>query len=115
MVDQTLRGFIANIEANLPNEFLRINAPVKRDLDITSTVFELERNGKSPLLFFENVEGFDLPVVTNVAGNRDLLSVALNTPADRLPITYRERCQGYLPAETVNDAPWQEVILEAYT
>ncbi|MEC8726728.1 MAG: UbiD family decarboxylase [Pseudomonadota bacterium] len=112
MVDQTLRGFIANIEANLPNEFLRINAPVKRDLDITSTVFELERNGKSPLLFFENVEGFDLPVVTNVAGNRDLLSVALNTPADRLPITYRERCQGYLPAETVNDAPWQEVMLE---
>ena len=112
MVDQTLRGFIANIEENLPNEFLRITAPVKRDLDITSTVFELERNGKNPLLFFENVEGFDLPVVTNVAGNRDLLSVALNTSPDKLPTTYRERCQGYLPAETVNDAPWQEVILE---
>ena len=87
MVDQTLRGFIANIEKNLPNEFLRIGTPVKRDLDITSTVFELERNGRSPLLFFENVEGFDLPVATNVAGNRDLLSVALDTPADKLPIT----------------------------
>lgn len=112
MVDQTLRGFIANIEKNLPNEFLRIDTPVRRDLDITSTVFELERNGRSPLLFFENVEGFDLPVATNVAGNRDLLSVALDTPADKLPITYRERCQGYLPAETVNDAPWQDVMLE---
>lgn len=112
MVDQTLRGFIANIEKNLPNEFLKIGTPVKRDLDITSTVFELERNGRSPLLFFENVEGFDLPVVTNVAGNRELLSVALDTPADKLPITYRERCQGYLPAETVNDAPWQDVMLE---
>ncbi len=112
MVDQTLRGFIANIEKNLPNEFLRIGTPVQRDLDITSTVFELERNGRSPLLFFENVEGFDLPVATNVAGNRDLLSVALDTPADKLPVTYRERCQGYLPAETVNDAPWQDVMLE---
>lgn len=112
MTEQSLRGFVDMVRRDFPDDFVRISAPVRRDLDITSTVFELERSGRSPVVLFENVEGFDIPVVTNVAGNRRLLAAALGTTPDTLPQTYRERCQNYIPVERVGDAPWQEVVLE---
>jgi len=112
MTDQSLRGFLELVERDFPEEFVRISDPVRRELDITSTVFEFERNGRSPVVLFENVEGFGQPVVTNVAGNRRLLAAALGTTPVALPLTYRERCQNYTPVEVVGDAPWQEVVLE---
>ncbi|MPY69658.1 MAG: UbiD family decarboxylase [Alphaproteobacteria bacterium] len=112
MTDQSLRGFLDMVQRDFPDEFVRIAAPVRREFDITSAVFELERSGRSPVVLFEDVEGFDLPVVTNVAGNRQLLAAAMGTAPDDLPLAYRERCQDYRPVEVVGDAPWQEVVLE---
>lgn len=112
MSDQSLRGFVEMVQRDYPEEFVRITAPVRQKLDITSAVFELERSGRSPIVQFDNVEGFDLPVITNVAGNRQLLAAALGTTPDDLPLAYRERCQNYIPVERVGEAPWQEVVLE---
>ena len=112
MTDQSLRGFVDMVQRDYTDDFVRVTAPVRRELDITSSVFELERGGRSPVVLFENVEGFDMPVVTNVAGNRRLLAAALGTTPDALPLTYRERCQNYVPVELVGDAPWQEVVFE---
>jgi 3-polyprenyl-4-hydroxybenzoate decarboxylase len=70
---QSLRGFLGMVERDYPDELVRVHEPVRRELDITSTVFELERAGRSPVVVFERVEGFDMPVVTNIAGNRRLL------------------------------------------
>ena len=112
MSNQSLRGFVEMVKRDHPEEFVRITAPVRQKLDITSAVFELERSGRSPVIQFDNVEGFDLPVITNVAGNRRLLASALGTTPDDLPLAYRERCQNYIPVERVGDAPWQEVVLE---
>ena len=109
---QGLRGFLAQVEARYPDQLLRITAPVSTRLDITSTVLELERHGRSPVVVFENVEGHDMPVVTNVAGNRTLLALALGADAADLPAVFRERCQKYIPAEVVDGAAWQEVTLE---
>jgi hypothetical protein len=50
---QSMRGFLAMVERDFPDEILRIREPVRRELDITSTVFELERAGRSPIVFFE--------------------------------------------------------------
>ena len=112
MTDQSLRGFLEMVEQDFPDDFVRITDPVRRELDITSTVFEFERNNRSPVCLFENVEGFDIPVVTNVSGNRQLLAAAVGVPADDLPLAYRERCQNYTPVEQVGDAPWQDIVLE---
>ena len=112
MTDQSLRGFLQMVERDYPADFVRISDPVRRELDITSTVFEFERSGRSPVVMFENVEGFDMPVVTNVAGNRRLLAAALGVTPDDLPSAYRERCQNYTEVELVGDAPWQDVVLE---
>ena len=112
MTDQSLRGFLNMVENDFPADFVRVSNPVRRELDITSSVFEFERNGKSPVLMFENVEGFDNPVVTNTAGNRRLLAAAVGVAPDDLPLAYRERCQNYQPVEVVGDAPWQDIVLE---
>ena len=112
MTDQSLRGFVEMVERDYPDDFVRVTEPVRRELDITSTVFELERNGRSPVVMFDKVEGFDQPVVTNTTGNRRLLAAALGTTPTELPLAYRERCQNYTPVERVNEAPWQEVVLE---
>src|SRR5512145_2224418 len=99
---QSLRAFLSMVERDFPEELLRIRAPVRRELDITSLVFELERAGRSPVVVYENVEGHKMPVVTNIAGNRRLLAACLGvTPAD-LPTAFRERCQRYIPCEVVD-------------
>ncbi|CAN0513231.1 unnamed protein product, partial [Phaeothamnion confervicola] len=109
---QSLRGFIAQVEKSYPGEVLRIKEPVRTHLDMTSLVFELERMGRSPVVMFENVEGRDMPVVTNVAGNRKLLALALGVDAHELPSAFRERCARYTPVEVVEKAAWQEVTIE---
>jgi 2,5-furandicarboxylate decarboxylase 1 len=109
---QSLRGFLRMVERDFPEEFLRIRAPVRPQLDITSLVFELERGGRSPVVVYENVEGHTMPVVTNIAGNRRLLAACLGVRTDELPVAFRERCQKYIPCDTVAEAPWQEVVME---
>jgi UbiD family decarboxylase len=109
---QSLRGFLRFIEQEHPQHFLRLKEPVSTNLDIASIVFELERLGQSPIVFFENVEGHSVPVVTNVAGNRAVLAAALDVDVDALPMAFRERCQTYIPVEVVDSAPWQEVVIE---
>src|SRR3990172_13161527 len=109
---QSLRGFLAMVERDSPGELVRIRAPVRTDLDITSLVFELEQAGRSPVVVYENVEGHTLPVVTNIAGNRKLLAACLGVAPADLPTAFRERCQKYIPCEVVDDAPWNEIVLE---
>jgi UbiD family decarboxylase len=112
MDKQSMRGFLAMVEREYPDELLRIREPVRRELDITATVFELQRSGRSPIVIFENVEGFGMPVVTNIAGNRQLIAAAMGVEPSALATTFRERCQNYRPVERVERAPWQELRVE---
>ena len=109
---QSLRGFLAMVERDYPEELLRIKAPVRTHLDMTSLVFELDHAGKSPVVLYENVEGHTMRVVTNIAGSRKLLAACLGVAQPDLPSAFRERCQKYIPCETVKEAPWQEVVME---
>lgn len=110
--DQSLRGFVERVEKANPEDVLRISEPVSQQFEMTSTIFELDRLNKSPVVIFENVAGFDMPVVTNVAGNRKLLAQCLNSDVPNLPTAFRDRCQTYIPPEVVSKGAWDEVILE---
>jgi 2,5-furandicarboxylate decarboxylase 1 len=115
---QSLRGFLYMVETEHPDEFLRIREPVDTRFDMTATVYELERAGKSPVIIFENPLAHGsfgangMPVVTNVAGNRKLLAACLGVDVPNLPTAFRERCQKYIPCELVKDAAWSEVVIE---
>jgi len=53
-----------------------------------------------------------MPVVTNVAGNRQLLAHCLGSTVENLPTAFRERCQKYIPSEIVSKPAWDEVVFE---
>lgn len=110
---QSLRGFLHMVEADYPDEFLRISEPIDQRFDMTAIVFELQRAGKSPVVLLEHVDGFDMPVVTNVAANRRLLAACLGVDARDLPAAFRDRCQHYIPCATVTEAAWNDVVIEA--
>lgn len=112
MDNQSLRGFVQKVEKANPEDVLRITEPVSQQLEMTSTIFELDRLNKSPVVIFEKVAGFDMPVVTNVAGNRKLLAQCLNSEVKNLPAAFRDRCQTYIPPEVVSKGAWDEVVLE---
>lgn len=109
--DQSLRGFLEMVEEQHPAELVRVSQKVSSRLDITGVVFEAERLGRSPVFVFEKVDDHAMPVVTNVAGNRHLLAAALGVQADELPLAFRERAQNFQPVETVNRAPWQDIVI----
>ena len=109
---QGLRGFLDFVEAEHTEQLLRVAAPVKTEFEMTAAVFELERAGRSPVVIFDNVEGHDMPVVTNIAGNREILASLLDVDSADLPTAFRDRCQNYLPVARVDSAPWQAVVLE---
>lgn len=110
--NQSLRGFVEQTEKVDPANVLRIKAPVSQQLEMTATVFELDRLNKSPIVIFEKVAGFDMPVVTNVAGNRALLARCLGATVENLPTAFRERCQKYIPSEIVSKPAWDELVFE---
>ena len=112
MDPQSMRGFLAMVERDFPDEIVRVREPVRRELDITATVFELERAGRSPIVVFDKIDGFDMPVVTNLAGNRRLIAAALGVEPGLLAVTFRERVQNYRPVERVARAPWQELVFD---
>ncbi len=109
---QSLRGFLHMVETKYPDELLRIKQPVDQRFDMTSIVFELERAGRNPVVVLENVDGFKIPIVTNVAANRKLLATCLGVAPHDLPTAFRERCQKYIPCETVAQAAWNDVVIE---
>jgi 2,5-furandicarboxylate decarboxylase 1 len=110
--NQSLRGFLAMVESDYPEELLRIREPVDTRFDMTAVAFELERAGKSPVIVFEKTGGNSMKVVTNVAGNRRLLAACLGVSPQDLPGAFRERCQRYIPCDVVREAAWSEVTLE---
>jgi 2,5-furandicarboxylate decarboxylase 1 len=110
--NQSLRGFLRMVETRYPEDVVRIRETVDPKFDMTALVFELERAGRNPVLVLENVAGFDIPVVTNVAANRKLLAACLGVAPNDLPTAFRERCQKYIPCELVAQSAWNDIVIE---
>jgi 2,5-furandicarboxylate decarboxylase 1 len=60
-----LRSFIKECEKELPKEFLRVTKEVDPKYEISAIIKKLDLIGKHPLVFFEKVKGYDIPVVCN--------------------------------------------------
>jgi UbiD family decarboxylase len=109
---QSLRGFLHMVETEYPDELLRIRQTVEPRFEMTAIVYELERSNRSPVVILEKVNGYEMPVVANVAANRRLLAACLGVDPRDLPIAFRERCQKYIPCETVAQAAWNDIVIE---
>ncbi|MGA7489272.1 MAG: hypothetical protein WBW74_20300 [Xanthobacteraceae bacterium] len=88
---QSLRGFLQMVEADYPDEILRISGEVDPRLEMTAVAFELERAGKNRVIILEQPKGFKIPVIMNVAANRRLLAACLGVGPNNLPTAFHER------------------------
>ncbi|MDP2726684.1 MAG: UbiD family decarboxylase, partial [Dehalococcoidia bacterium] len=85
---QNLREFIALLEKQ--GELKRIKAPISRDLEIAEVTDRVSKSSSGNVaLLFENVQGFDTPVLTNAFGSIKRMAWAmgvenLDEPGQRL-------------------------------
>jgi UbiD family decarboxylase len=107
---QDLRSFIREFEEECPEDFLRVFEPVDLQFDIMALVLEYERRKRFPILFFENIQGHDIPVICNVVAGRRSLARALQVSQADLSDVYANRLKTYIDPVEVQDPPFREVI-----
>ncbi len=127
-----LREFIAALEAK--GELLRIQAPVSAELEITEITDRVSKSANNKALLFENVIGYDMPVLINAIGSHGRMQCALGVDdydeialrirellKPEVPQTLQEKfsklmelaeIRNYLP-RTVTKAPCQEEVIYA--
>jgi UbiD family decarboxylase len=100
---QSIRDFVAAYEAAFPGDVVRVAEPVSTDFDVMAVVLEYERRRRWPILLFERVQGYDIPIVANVVASRRALAFALGVPETRLAVEYARRIKETLKPTVVSD------------
>ena len=90
MAFKDIRDFVALLEDR--GELKRVSAPVSCELEIAEICDRVVKRG-GPALLFENVEGYDIPVLINIFGTERRMAWALG--AEHLD-ELAERVQGLL-------------------
>lgn len=105
-----LRSFISAVESKHPEEIARVTKPISPRYEITALLTQLERSKRFPLLFCENVNGSDAPVVINVQASRKLMAFALECRAEELASTFSARQNQPVPPIELSGPPVHEVV-----
>ncbi len=107
----SLRDFIDQIERADPESVWRIKEPVSSDYDTSAMVMELDKQGRSPVLWFDKVEGSPFPVITNLFGSRARYAAALGVPERELIEHLAKREDQTIEPVVRDGGPVQEVVL----
>lgn len=102
---QDWRTFIRQVEESDPSQVIRVREEINPAYEITAFIAELEKQGHSPLVIFENVKGFSTPVITNLSGSRARLALAFGVKEEDLRAEYSRRIKSPLPEKMVKDTP----------
>ncbi len=105
MADQDLRSFVAAYERAHPGEVIRVAEPVSIEEDVMALVLEYERRRRSPILMFERIAGYDMPIVCNVVASRRALAFALGVDERGLAAEYARRIKDHVKPVVVPDPP----------
>lgn len=117
-----LRTFLRTVEEAGPRFFQRVKKPVKPDFDVSVIQQKLTKIGQFPVLYFPEVIGSRLPMVSNLFGSYENLGLAL----DLTPKKMAEAGKGHVMAEYLkrkakggtcqdvspSESPVREVVLK---
>jgi len=109
-MSKDLRSYLQTLEL-IPGEVMKVKEEVDPIHEITGLVVELERKKRYPVLYFEHVKGYDIPVVTNVLATRERMAIALNTTREKLSDTILEMEKNLLKPRHVSSGPVKDIIL----
>ena len=105
-----LRSFITQVESKHPEEIAHVTKPISPRYEITALLTQLERSKRFPLLFCENVQGSEVPVVINVQASRKLMAFALDCRTYELAAAFSARQSQPISPVELSAAPVQEVL-----
>jgi 2,5-furandicarboxylate decarboxylase 1 len=110
MSQQDWRSFIQQVEIADPTQVLRVKEEINPAYEITAFVMELERQGTSPLVIFESVKGFSIPLVTNLSGSRKRLALAFKVNEEDLLAEYSRRMKSPLAEKLTKYSPTRDCV-----
>jgi 2,5-furandicarboxylate decarboxylase 1 len=93
-------------EKKLPKEFVRVTREVDPRFEISAVVKKLDLLGKRPMVLFEKVKGYEMPVVCNTETSLAKFALAFGVSPDRVEDFYIEKEEDAL---RVNRFPPKEV------
>jgi 2,5-furandicarboxylate decarboxylase 1 len=108
-----LRGFIRYLEAEHPEEVVRIAKEVDPKFGVSGILERLERDGQFPLVIFENVKGSKIPLVANMHASFERLRYALGMEQGGVKEFVKEcaaRQANPIDPVMVESGPVQEVV-----
>jgi len=105
-----LRTYLDKLQKVAPDELIRVKREVDIKFEPSQVVAKLESLNRWPTLIFENVKGFDIPIIMNLVASRKQYAIALDTTEKDLNTKFRELERNPQPTKLVKDAPVQEVV-----
>lgn len=108
-----LRTFLQELEEKHPDSLVRVKRQVRPVLEVPVIQQKLAAEGRYPVIRFDDIEGSELPLVTNLYGSHDLLAWALGVSDTGDTMQEYMRLEAApIPATTVSpqDAPVKERI-----
>lgn len=93
------------------SDILRINKQVPRDFIITAMTTEFDRRNMDKVVVFENVEGYNMPIVTNVFASRKRMAKMLGAGEDDLSEKWLEAENNLIKPVFVSGGPVRDVVL----
>lgn len=106
-----LRTFIDELARRAPNEIKRVVAECDPLLGITAVASKLEKMDQYPALYFENVKGSRLPLITNLTASYSRLAMALETTVDNMVNEYARRQANPIQPVEVETGPVHDIVL----
>jgi UbiD family decarboxylase len=110
-VNQDLRRFVAEYEKAFPGEVVRVADPIGLEHDVMALVLEYERRRRWPILLFERVRGYDIPIVANVVASRRALAFALGVSEPELAAEYARRITERIKPIALAEAPFRQRVV----
>jgi 2,5-furandicarboxylate decarboxylase 1 len=107
----TLRNFLKSVEDHDPRALLRSSRPIEQDYDTTALVMEMEKQGRSPVLWFDKVASSPFSVVTNVFGSRSRYALALGVAPDQLIEAWASKNDQMIEPALGKAGPVHDVVL----
>ncbi len=105
----SLRAYLDSLN---PDEILRVTEPVDLDYLPTALVLELERRKKFPVLYLEQPQGFDMPVVANIFADRGRIAKIAGVEApSEFNHAWLQAEANPQPPRIIASGPVQEVVI----
>ena len=114
-----MRTFISEYEQAYPEDFVRFKEEVDPKYQLSAVVQKFDSAGRQPVIVFENVKGYDTPVVCNIESGMEKLAIAMGVAPGEVEEAYRKAEEkvisgdnSFAPVEVkASEAPVKEVII----